>query len=175
MHLRRTADKIHLRHESFVKACAEGREGSLAFVTGCFDILHAGHLDLLEEAAALAGFVAVAVNSDAYIRRMPHKLGGPYVDQRSRALLVASIAVVNAVTLFDADTPVGLIERIRPDFLVMGAEYKSAYEAATLPGSELIDRLGCKVHFVRRPRTRDLSSSAIAAKVRAQAPRSRRA
>jgi rfaE bifunctional protein nucleotidyltransferase chain/domain len=95
---------------------------TIAFTNGCFDILHQGHIASLSDAAREADFLVVGVNSDASTRRLkgPHR---PVNNQDSRALLLASLLMVDAVIIFDEDTPLELINAILPDVLVKGGDY----------------------------------------------------
>lgn len=92
---------------------------SVAFTNGCFDLLHAGHVHLLEGAARHADRLFVGINSDASVARL--KPGRPIVRCAERALLVAALASVHVVVIFDEDAPEDLIERLRPDTLVKGS------------------------------------------------------
>lgn len=94
----------------------------VAFTNGCFDILHEGHIASLSEAAQEADFLIVGVNSDASTKRLkgPER---PVNHEHSRALLLASLAVVDAVVIFEEDTPLELINALMPDVLVKGGDY----------------------------------------------------
>jgi D-beta-D-heptose 7-phosphate kinase / D-beta-D-heptose 1-phosphate adenosyltransferase len=138
-----------------------------SLVTGCFDILHTGHVLLLEHAAEISDIVIVAVNSDGYVRRRkPSKVDGPYLDEVSRATMVASLSAVSIVTIFDEDTPEGIIELIRPDVLVMGEEYQSHYDDGSLPGYEFIRRHNIQVVCRGFEQAKGLSSSNIASRIK---------
>ena len=94
----------------------------VAFTNGCFDILHRGHIASLSDAAREADFLVVGLNSDASARRLKGP-GRPVVDQDSRALMLASLAIVDAVIIFEEDTPLELIGLVQPDVLVKGGDY----------------------------------------------------
>jgi D-beta-D-heptose 7-phosphate kinase/D-beta-D-heptose 1-phosphate adenosyltransferase len=96
---------------------------SIVFTNGCFDLLHVGHLRLLREAASLGDFLVVGINSDASVRQLKGP-ARPINDQNDRAELLAGLECVDAVTVFDAPTPLDLIEAIRPDVLVKGGDYR---------------------------------------------------
>lgn len=98
----------------------EGRK--LVFTNGCFDILHAGHVKLLEEAKALGDFLVVGLNSDASVRRLKGP-GRPRNLQADRAAVLSAIRWVDEVIIFEEDTPLELILSIRPDILVKGGDY----------------------------------------------------
>lgn len=94
----------------------------VGFTNGCFDLLHPGHVHLLEEARAACDRLVVGLNSDASVRRLkgaPH----PVQPEAARAAILASIACVDLVCIFDSDSPLALIEGLRPDLLVKGANY----------------------------------------------------
>jgi D-beta-D-heptose 7-phosphate kinase/D-beta-D-heptose 1-phosphate adenosyltransferase len=95
----------------------------VVFTNGVFDLLHAGHVALLEAARAAGDALVVGVNSDASVRRLGKGADRPLVAEGERARLLAALAAVDCVVLFDADTPLALIERLRPDVLVKGADY----------------------------------------------------
>jgi len=95
---------------------------SIVFTNGVFDLLHTGHLQLLEDAAAEGDVLVVAINSDASVKRLkgPER---PIYPAAERAEILLALKWVDAVTIFDDDTPLATIERVRPDVLVKGAEY----------------------------------------------------
>jgi D-glycero-beta-D-manno-heptose 1-phosphate adenylyltransferase len=95
---------------------------TVAFTNGCFDILHAGHIFSLSDAAKEADYLIVGLNSDASANRLKGE-GRPVVGQDSRALLLASLLMVDAVVIFEEDTPLELIKLIQPDILVKGGDY----------------------------------------------------
>ena len=93
----------------------------VVFTNGCFDLLHLGHVDYLEKARFLGQRLVVGLNTDASVSRL--KPGRPLQDEVSRARVLASLLFVDAVTLFDEQTPLALIETLRPDILVKGDDY----------------------------------------------------
>ena len=95
---------------------------TIAFTNGCFDLLHRGHLRSLELAAAAADELVVAINSDASVTGLKGP-GRPILGQDDRAVLIASLRPVSAVTIFAEPTPLECILQIRPDVLVKGSEY----------------------------------------------------
>ncbi len=96
---------------------------SIVFTNGCFDLLHPGHVRLLSEAANLGHYLVVALNSDASIRRLkgPNR---PINPAEARAEVLSALKAVDAVTIFDEDTPLELITAVRPDVLVKGGDYR---------------------------------------------------
>jgi rfaE bifunctional protein nucleotidyltransferase chain/domain len=95
---------------------------TIAFTNGCFDILHEGHIFSLSQAAQEADYLVVGVNSDSSTKRLkgPER---PVNHEHSRALLLASLAIIDAVVIFDEDTPYELITATQPDVLVKGGDY----------------------------------------------------
>lgn len=115
--------KIYTRDE-LIKAIYRWRflGKTISFTNGCFDILHAGHIASLSEAAKEGDILIVAVNTDASTKRLKGS-ERPVNNQNSRALLLASLAIVDAVTLFEEDTPLELITALLPDVIVKGGDY----------------------------------------------------
>ena len=93
----------------------------VVFTNGVFDILHRGHATYLDEAAQLGGVLVVGVNSDASARRLGKGPDRPLNNEHDRAALLAAMGCVNFVIVFDEDTPVELIRRLRPDIIVKGS------------------------------------------------------
>jgi D-beta-D-heptose 7-phosphate kinase/D-beta-D-heptose 1-phosphate adenosyltransferase len=100
-----------------------GQPGRVVLTNGVFDLLHVGHVALLEAARGEGDALLVAVNSDASARRLGKGEQRPLVPEQERARLIAALACVECVVLFDEDTPLALVERLRPDVLVKGAQY----------------------------------------------------
>ncbi len=94
----------------------------IAFSNGCFDILHEGHIFSLSQAAKEADILIVGVNSDASTKRLKGP-SRPINNEHSRSLLLAALVIVDAVVVFDEDTPFELITAIMPDVLVKGGDY----------------------------------------------------
>jgi rfaE bifunctional protein nucleotidyltransferase chain/domain len=95
---------------------------TISFTNGCFDILHPGHIASLSDAARESDFLIVGLNSDGSAHRLKGA-GRPVMDEKSRALMLASLLIVDAVVIFEEDTPLELIEMIKPDVLVKGGDY----------------------------------------------------
>jgi rfaE bifunctional protein nucleotidyltransferase chain/domain len=110
---------------------------------GCFDLLHAGHVATLEAARRLGDCLVVCLNSDASVRRLkgPHRPLAPAAD---RARVLRALGAVDAVTVFDEDTPLAVLDRIRPDIWVKGGDYT----ASALPETELLAGWGGEVVVV---------------------------
>jgi len=95
----------------------------IVFTNGCFDIIHYGHIDYLARAASLGGKLIIGLNTDASVSKLkgPNR---PIQDQQSRALILAAMQFVDAVILFDEETPQELISFLIPDILVKGSDYR---------------------------------------------------
>lgn len=115
---------------------------SVAFTNGCFDVLHAGHVQYLQEARAQADILVVGLNSDASVRALKGA-DRPVNTLEARALVLAGLECVDFVTVFDDTTPIGLIEELRPDVLVKGADY--AWNEVV--GAEFVESYGGRVHL----------------------------
>lgn len=107
--------------KNFVSA-ARIKGKTIAFTNGCFDILHEGHIYSLSQAAKEADILVVGLNSDSSVRKLKgdHR---PINNEHSRALLLASLLMVDIVTIFEEDTPLELIKTIMPDVFVKGGDY----------------------------------------------------
>jgi rfaE bifunctional protein nucleotidyltransferase chain/domain len=95
---------------------------SISFTNGCFDILHQGHIASLSQAASEGDILIVGLNSDASTKRLKGN-ERPVNNQNSRALLLASFAIVDAVVIFEEDNPLNLVKAIMPDVMVKGGDY----------------------------------------------------
>jgi D-beta-D-heptose 7-phosphate kinase/D-beta-D-heptose 1-phosphate adenosyltransferase len=115
----------------------------IVFTNGCFDLLHSGHLHVLQEAKKLGGILVVAVNTDASVKRFKGE-GRPIKTLHERLKILASMHIVDFVVAFDQDTPKELIEYVKPDVLVKGADYKK--EEVT--GYDFMMKNGGVIHLV---------------------------
>jgi len=96
----------------------------IVFTNGVFDILHLGHVDYLSKAADEGDILIIGVNSDSSVKMLNKGSSRPINDEKSRSVLIASLNFVDAVVLFDEDTPYNLIRMVVPDVLVKGSDYK---------------------------------------------------
>lgn len=103
------------------KAKIKGKK--VVFTNGCFDILHRGHVELLEKAKRLGDFLIVALNSDSSMKKIKGEKR-PILDEDDRAYILVSLKCVDAVCLFDEETPAEIINKLKPDILVKGGDYK---------------------------------------------------
>jgi D-beta-D-heptose 7-phosphate kinase / D-beta-D-heptose 1-phosphate adenosyltransferase len=115
-----------LEGEALVAEVARRRDAGqkVVFTNGCFDLLHVGHARLLRRAADLGDYLVVGLNSDASVRRLNKGPTRPLNNEAARAELLAALECVDVVTVFNEDTPLALIEAIRPDVLVKGGDYR---------------------------------------------------
>lgn len=116
-----TASKIRPREDAVRWRAAQG--GPVVFTNGVFDLLHVGHVALLEAARAEGAALVVGVNSDESARRLAKGADRPLVPWAERARVLAALACVDCVVPFDEMTPLELIQALRPDVLVKGADY----------------------------------------------------
>ncbi|NOX84816.1 MAG: D-glycero-beta-D-manno-heptose 1-phosphate adenylyltransferase [Chlorobi bacterium] len=124
IHLEMIQKKIFNR-EDLLRQLAIWRfqDKKIVWTNGCFDLLHLGHIDYLSKAKDLGNILIVGVNTDASVRRIK-KAGRPIQDEKSRSTIVAALHFVDAVILFDEDTPYEVIKLVLPDVLVKGSDYK---------------------------------------------------
>jgi rfaE bifunctional protein nucleotidyltransferase chain/domain len=112
---------------------------TVVFTNGCYDLLHPGHIRLLEQCRSMGDVLILALNSDASVRRMKGP-SRPLLDERERAEVALALEAVDAVTLFDEETPRELIAEILPDVLVKGADWSHF-----IAGREEVEAAGGKV------------------------------
>lgn len=139
-----TASKVVSREE-FARRLLLAREAGqdAVFTNGCFDILHVGHLRYLEAARAKGDLLAVAVNSDASVKRLKGETR-PLVPEDERQEMLAGLACVDLVTSFHEDTPFEIIGECRPRLLVKGADW-----AGNVVGTDLVEADGGRVELVK--------------------------
>ncbi len=123
-HLEKIKKKIFFSAAAFEKQREYYRFKKLktVFTNGCFDIMHLGHIDYLAKAADLGDVLIVGLNSDLSVKKIKGP-GRPIIDISSRSTLLASLSFVDAVVIFDEETPLNLIQLILPDVLVKGNDY----------------------------------------------------
>jgi rfaE bifunctional protein nucleotidyltransferase chain/domain len=139
-----TASKVLNRYQfsQFVKRCKE--EGKkVVFTNGCFDLIHFGHVDYLEKAKACGDVLVMGVNTDESIRRLKGSQR-PIVQEFDRARVLAAFEFVDAITLFDDETPLSLISECIPNVLVKGSDYT----IATIVGADLVIENGGEVKTI---------------------------
>jgi len=150
------AGREHLLRECNVWR-ATGRK--IVFTNGCFDILHHGHLDLLAKAAELGNVLIVGVNTDSSVQRLKGK-DRPVTSEQDRLFQLASLLCVDAVSLFDEDTPEALIKLIRPDVLVKGGDYT----IDRIVGADVVQSYGGSVEII--PFVKGYSTTSIIERIK---------
>ncbi len=154
-----TAGKVRTRAEA--RAWRVAQRGTVVFTNGVFDLLHPGHVAVLEAARALGDALVVGVNGDASARRLGKGPGRPVNPEGARARLLAALAAVDCVVLFDEDTPRELVAELEPDVLVKGGDYTRE----TVAGGDLVEARGGRVVLV--PLVPGQSSTSIVERLRA--------
>jgi len=144
--------------EDFLSDLRSNNEIEIAFSNGCFDILHRGHVEYLEKAKSRADVLIIGLNSDNSVRRLKGE-GRPYISQDDRAYILSRLEAVDIVCIFDQDTPVELLQRVKPDYLLKGADYTPEQ----IVGRDFVESYGGKVLTV--PLVKGKSSSSIIGKI----------
>jgi D-beta-D-heptose 7-phosphate kinase/D-beta-D-heptose 1-phosphate adenosyltransferase len=154
-----TADKVRGLAEA--TAWRNRQPGPVVFTNGVFDLVHPGHVELLEAARREGTVLIVGVNSDASVRRLGKGVDRPLMPEAARARVLAGFASVDCVVLFDGDTPVDLIHALAPDVLVKGADYARA----GIVGADWVEARGGRV--VRVPLLGGFSTTSLVERLRA--------
>lgn len=154
-----TAAKIRELRDAI--AWRDRQSGPVVFTNGVFDLIHPGHVELLEAARLQGGCLVVGLNSDSSVRRLGKGTGRPINSEAARARVMAGFGAVDCVVLFDGDTPIDLIERLRPDVLVKGADY----DQEAIVGADFVESQGGRV--VRVPLVDGYSTTSIVERLRA--------
>jgi len=124
-------------------ARARFKNRKIVFTNGCFDVLHRGHVDYLVRASELGDLLVIGLNTDESVRRLKGP-SRPYLDEETRAYILASMSFTSAIILFEEDTPMELIQKVRPDVLVKGSDYKPV----EIVGHDLVTSWGGKVQTI---------------------------
>jgi D-glycero-beta-D-manno-heptose 1-phosphate adenylyltransferase len=150
-----------VRDLSAAVAWRRAQRGKVVFTNGVFDLVHPGHVELLEKSRAEGDLLVVGVNSDASVRRLGKGSERPLVPDGARARVLAGFAAVDCVVLFDEDTPLALITALAPDVLVKGADYA----VDRIVGADVVQSRGGRV--VRVPLVSGFSTTSIVERLRA--------
>lgn len=136
---------LFLKLETILQIVEELRKQEKTIVTtnGCFDILHAGHVDYLSKAKQSGDILIVGINTDHSVRKIKGP-SRPINNEVDRALLVAALVCVDYTFLFNEETPVDFLEKISPDVHVKGGDYTSE----TLPEAKTVEKLGAQLKFI---------------------------
>lgn len=155
-----------LQHVQQLAEQARAAGERVVFTNGHFDLLHVGHLEYLEAARSLGGLLLVGVNGDASTRRLKGP-GRPLVPAAERARLLAALRPVDGVVIFEDDTAVALVERLRPEVYVKGGDYAAPPGGAArpLPERAPVEAYGGRVVLIDY--LQGHSTSALIARVRA--------
>jgi rfaE bifunctional protein nucleotidyltransferase chain/domain len=154
-----TASKLRPLNQAL--AWRAGQISPVVFTNGVFDLIHPGHVELLEAARREGGTLIVAVNSDASVRLLEKGPDRPINSEGARARVVAGFAAVDCVVLFDGTTPLDVIQSLNPDVLVKGADYTRE----AIVGADWIEARGGRV--VRVPVVAGFSTTSILERFRA--------
>ena len=154
-------DKIMGPEKAAAKAASVRQNGGrVVFTNGCFDILHAGHVRYLAQARAMGDFLVLGLNSDQSVKSLGKGADRPLVPQEQRAEVMAALASVDAVVIFDRETPAELIETVKPDILVKGGDWP----VESIVGADFVLAAGGQVHSI--PLVGGLSTTALAKRIR---------
>jgi D-glycero-beta-D-manno-heptose 1-phosphate adenylyltransferase len=151
-------DKIVARKDACLRIAELPKP--VIFTNGVFDVLHAGHVNYLEQARALGGSLVVAINTDASAKRLGKGPDRPLNNELDRAMVVAALQATSMVTWFDEDTPLELINELRPDVIVKGGDYDMRLLAET----KLVESYGGKA--LALPFVKGYSTTALVSKIR---------
>ncbi len=157
IHDRRVVDLVNLKRLCNIWRMKGDR---IVFTNGCFDILHRGHVEYLQEAAGLGDRLVIGMNSDASVRRQGKGPDRPLNDEQSRAKVLAALRLVDAVIIFEEDTPLELIKAIVPDVLVKGGDWSED----RIVGAESVKAAGGDVRSLKL--VEGFSTTALVEKIR---------
>ena len=155
-------DKITSCHDAAARVKALPQP--VVFTNGVFDVLHAGHVIYLAQARSLGGSLVVALNTDASAKRLGKGPDRPLNNEADRATLIAALESVSLVTWFDEDTPLEIINELRPQVIVKGGDY----DMAKLKEAQLVEGYGGKA--LALPFVAGYSTTALVTKIRKNQP-----
>ena|SRR3989338_5724695 len=136
----------------------------IVFTNGCFDILHAGHVNYLSKAKSLGDILVIGLNSDSSVKKIKGK-SRPVVSQTNRAILLAGLEAVDLVVIFNELTPLSIIKALKPDVLVKGGDWKKK----DIVGSDFVESYGGAVKSLGY--IKGLSTRGLISKIRGLCPR----
>jgi len=154
-----TADKVRTLDGAI--AWRAHQSGPVVFTNGVFDLVHPGHVELLEAARSEGAALVVGINTDFSARRLGKGAERPVMGEAARARVVAGLASVDCVVLFDGDTPIDLIQALAPAVLVKGADYPRS----SIVGADWVESHGGRV--VRVPLVAGFSTTSLVERLRA--------
>jgi D-beta-D-heptose 7-phosphate kinase/D-beta-D-heptose 1-phosphate adenosyltransferase len=158
-----SADKV-LTRAALLRRYGRPRERKVVFTNGVFDLLHPGHVQYLEEARGLGDALVVGLNTDRSVRALGKGSERPFVAEDARARVLAGLGAVDAVTLFDEETPRALIAALLPDVLVKGGDY----EVSGVVGRAEVEAAGGPVQIL--PFLKGHSTTALVVRIRGAKP-----
>ena len=134
---------VTLKNLSDLMSDLKLRKLDVVFTNGCFDIIHPGHIHILEEAKSYGDVLIVGLNSNSSVKNLKGE-SRPINSESDRIKILCSIKHVDHVIIFDEDTPIELIELIKPNFLVKGGDYNKS----EIVGADLVEKNGCSVIII---------------------------
>ena len=140
--LKRADEKV-LSEEELLYILRHKGDKKVVFTNGCFDLLHKGHVSYLQKASELGDILVLGLNSDASVKRLKGE-GRPINSQEDRASVLSALEAIDYIVIFDEDTPEKLIESIKPDVLVKGADYKKE----NVVGADFVEKHGGSVVLI---------------------------
>jgi len=129
--------------EAFVQNLRQTAKQRIVFTNGCFDILHRGHVQYLEDAKNFGDILLIGLNSNTSVARLKGA-NRPYIDQLDRAYIISRLEAVDIVCVFDEDTPLELIRKVKPDVLIKGGDY----QLEAIVGRDYVESYGGLVQTV---------------------------
>lgn len=160
-----TANKIKSRGRLATILLKHRRQGhKIVFTNGCFDLMHIGHTRYLEAARALGDLLVVGINSDASVRKLDKGSDRPIVPEHQRAEVMAALACVEYVVIFDDPDPGELIVQLQPDVLVKGGDWS----LDRIVGRDIVEARGGTVHTI--PLVPDISTTILIQRIRTAKP-----
>ncbi|MCC7002148.1 MAG: D-glycero-beta-D-manno-heptose 1-phosphate adenylyltransferase [Gemmatimonadaceae bacterium] len=145
---------------AWITAWRATHQGQVVFTNGVFDLLHPGHIDVLTGARAAGDMLIVGVNSDASVRRLGKGPDRPVRSEAEREYVLAGLAAVDVVVVFDQDTPLEVVQVLQPDVIVKGGDYTPD----TVVGTDVVRARGGRVVII--PLTPGQSTTGLIAKLR---------
>lgn len=125
---------------------------TIVFTNGCFDIIHKGHVDYLYKTSLLADFFVLGLNTDASVKRQGKAADRPINQEDDRAFLLAALGFIDAIVLFDEDTPYDIIKKIEPTIITKGGDYDpeeiDKNNKKYIVGSDIVKATGGKVEMI---------------------------
>ena len=159
------SDKFRSPEDLSAELVAHRTKGArIVFTNGCFDLLHVGHIRYLQQARRMGDLLVVGINSDESVRRLKGP-SRPMQPEQDRAEILAALECVDYVVSFDQDTPIAVIERLRPDVLVKGADW----QVDRIVGREVVEGSGGRVATITY--VEGISTSALIERICSLTPR----